>query len=113
MDAMTMGERRRIMTLYEQGWTTARIAQSLGRSRSGVRRIRQQFRERGELKPRKPGIQQPYKVRDPDRQRLAKLHAQQPDATLRELRDRSGLAVSISTIDRHLRAMKLSFKKRR
>lgn len=30
MEAMTMGERRRIITLYERGWNTARIAEALG-----------------------------------------------------------------------------------
>lgn len=112
MEAMTMGERRRIITLYERGWTSSRIAQALGRSPSGVRRVRQHLRERGDLKPRKRGNGRPPKVGPQQRQQLAELIEQQPDATLRELRDRSGLAVSLSTIDRHLRALKLSFKKR-
>ena len=113
MQAMTMGERRRILTLYGRGWTTSRIAEALGRSRSGVRRIRQQFRERGNLEPLKRGDGPSPKVGTQQREVLLALHAQQPDATLRELRDRSGLDVSISTIDRHLRALKLTFKKRR
>ena len=113
MEAMTMGERRRILTLYERGWTTCRIAESIGRSRSGVRRIRQQFRERGELTPMKRGDGPPPKVGPTQRERLSELVAQKPDATLRELRDGLGLDVSLSTIDRHLRALKLSFKKRR
>lgn len=113
MESMTMGERRRILTLYDRGWKTAQIAESLGRSRSGVRRIRQQFRERGELKPMKRGEGPPPKVGPSHREQLAQLVADRPDATLRELRDALGLDVSLSTIDRHLRALKLSFKKRR
>lgn len=113
MQSMTMGERRRILTLYERGWTTCMIAQSLGRSRSGVRRIRQQFHERGELRPMKRGEGPTPKVGPSQREQLARLVAEQPDATLRELRERLGLDVSLSTIDRHLRALKLSFKKRR
>ena len=113
MQSMTMGERKRIMTLYGRGWTTCRSAESLGRSRSGVRRIRQQFRERGELEPMKRGDGPPPKVGGDERQQLAQLVAERPDATLRELRDALGLDVSLSTIDRHLRALKLSFKKRR
>lgn len=108
-----MGERRRILTLYDRGWKTAQIAESLGRSRSGVRRIRQQFRERGELEPMKRGEGPPPKVGPSHREQLARLVAEKPDATLRELRDALGLEVSLSTIDRHLRALKLSFKKRR
>lgn len=113
MEAMTMGERRRILKLYDRGWTTLQIAQSLGRSRSGVRRIRQQFRERGELGPMKRGDGPTPKVGPEHREQLARLVAEQPDATLHELRERLGLDVSLSTIDRHLRTLKLSFKKRR
>ena len=113
MEAMAMGERRRILKLYERGWTTLQIAQSLGRSRSGVRRIRQQFRQRGDLTPMKRGDGPTPKVGPDERQKLADLVAQIPDATLAELREQSGLDVSLSTIDRHLRALKLSFKKRR
>ena len=112
MEAMTMGERRRILTLYDRGWKTARIAEAIGRSRSGVRRIRQKFHERRQLEPLKRGNGRPPKVSDADRQRLADLVAEQPDATLDELLERSGLAVSRSTINRHLHRLRLSFKKK-
>lgn len=113
MEAMTMGERRRIITLYERGWGTARIAEALGRSRSGVRRVRQRGRERGHLRPLRRGDGPPPKVTEADRRRLAACVTRRPDATLRELREAAGLDVSLSTIDRHLRALKLSFKKSR
>lgn len=112
MEAMTLGERRRILTLYAQDWSTARIALALGRSVAGVRRIRQQFRQRGRLEPLPRGAGRPPKVQAQERQRLAELVRQQPDATLDQLHQRSGLAVSRSTIDRHLRALRLSFKKK-
>ena len=112
MEAMTMGERRRILTLYERGWKTKQIAEALGRSRSGVRRVKQHYRERGDLTPRpRIGGANP-KVTDAGRATLAALVARQPDATLDELVAQSGLGVSRSTIDRHLRAMRLSFKKK-
>ena len=78
----------------------------------GERRIRQQFRERGELSPMKRGDGPTPKVGPTHRERLARLVADQPDATLVELREPLGLDASLSTIDRHLRALKLSFKKR-
>jgi transposase len=112
MEAMTMGERRRILTLYQKDWPTGRIAEAIGRSVSGVRRVRQRYRERGRLEPLKRGNGRPPKVSAADRRRLAALVAQQPDATLDELRQRSGLSVSRSTIDRHLRTLRLSFKKK-
>ena len=112
MEAMTMGERRRILTLYERDWPTRRIAEAIGRSESGVRRVRQRYRERGSLQPLKRGDGRPPKVRAADRQKLAALVAAHPDATLDELLEQSGLAVSRSTIDRHLRALSFSFKKK-
>lgn len=112
MEAMTMGERRRIITLYERGWNTAKIAEALGRSRSGVRRVRQHLRERGELAPRQRIGGPAPKVTEAGRAKLAALVAAQPDLTLDELVEQSGLGVSRSTIDRHLRALRLSFKKR-
>jgi transposase len=112
MEAMTMGERRRIMTLYERDWPTRRIADAIGRSESGVRRVRQRHRERGTLDPLKRGNGRPPKVTIADRQKLAALVAAWPDATIDELLEQSGLAVSRSTIDRHVRALGLSFKKK-
>jgi transposase len=112
MEAMTMGERRRVLALYEKGWTTRRIAEALGRSVAGVRRIRQRFRQRGRLEPDKRGDGRPPKVTAADRAALAKQVAQKPDVTLNELHAQCGLAVSRSTIDRHLRILKLTFKKK-
>lgn len=112
MEAMTMGERRRIMVLYERDWPTRRIAEALGRSESGVRRVRQRRRERGTLQPLKRGDGRPPKVSEADRKKLAALVAACPDATIDELLEHSGLAVSRSTIDRHVRALGLSFKKK-
>ena len=112
MEAMTRGERRRIISLYDRGWETSRIAEAIGRSASGVRRIRQQHRERGTLEPLKRGSGPKPKVTAQGRERLAELVAQQPDATLDELTERCGLGVSRSTIDRHLRMLGLSFKKK-
>ena len=53
------------------------------------------------------------KLNADDRQRLAKLVERTPDATLAELKDELGLPVSISTIDRALRALRLTLKKSR
>ena len=109
---MPLGERRRILALYNKGWSTSKIAAALGRSPSGVRRIRQRHRERGHLDPLKRGDGPPRKVTEGDDRRLLALVQQQPDATLDELLERSGLPVSRSTIDRHVRALRLSFKKK-
>jgi transposase len=44
--------------------------------------------------------------------RLKELVAEQPDATLRELRDRLGVSLSLMTICRALRSLQLTFKKK-
>lgn len=112
MEAIATAVRLRIMALYQEGWSTGEIAESLGHSESGVRRIRQRYRERDTLEPMKRGDGPPPKVTEAQRERLAQLVAAQPDATLRELRDALGLDVSISTIDRHLQRLRLTFKKK-
>lgn len=112
MEAIALPVRARIVRLYDQGWSTTRIAEALGHSPSGVRRIRQRYRERGTLDPRKRGDGPPPKVTESDRRRLGELVRSQPDATLHELREALGLDVSVSTIDRHLRRLKLTFKKK-
>ena len=44
--------------------------------------------------------------------RLPALVRQQPDATLRELRDRLGVSLSLMTLYRALLALQLTFKKK-
>jgi len=44
--------RRRILQLYERGKRTREIAQFFGFCVAAVRRVRQQFRQRGTLQPR-------------------------------------------------------------
>lgn len=112
MEAMSIGERRRIMTLYDKGWSTSRIAEAMGRSESGVRRVRQHFRERGHIQPLPRGQGRKPKVPVEGRQVLADLVEAQPDLTIDQYHEQSGLAVSRATIDRYLRAMKVSFKKK-
>ena len=67
-------------------------------------------RERGDIVPRTGGGSRGRKI---DRDRLAELVAQQPDATLVELRDRLGISVTPWAICKALRELKLSYKKSR
>jgi transposase len=75
-----------------------------------VRRLKQHRRERGDIIPRNGGGSRGRKI---DRDRLAELVAQQPDATLVELRDRLGISVTPWAICKALRELKLSYKKSR
>ena len=51
MRAIPLPVRRRILQLYERGKSTREIAEFLGFCVAAVRRVRQQFRQRGTLQP--------------------------------------------------------------
>ena len=101
--------RLKVLAAYARGFATKHISDTLSVSRSWARRVKQRHREHGEVQSRPMGGSNPRI----DRKRLAELVAEQPDATLAELRERLGMACSISGIDAALKAMNFSFKKRR
>jgi len=76
----------------------------------GRRRVGLERREHGETSPRKMGGRRTVKI---ERKRLRELVAERPDATLNELRDALGVECGISAVWAALKAMGLSFKKRR
>ena len=105
--------RERIVELYEQDYSTSEIAEVFGVCDSGVRRVRQHFRERGTLEPlprtcgRKPvmTVEVERRIRD---------HvASRPDATREELRSALGLTVSLQSISKWFKRLGLSLKKSR
>lgn len=102
--------RDRVLAAYDRGMRTGQIAETFGVCPSWARRVKQRRRETGETTPRTPGGPRLVKI---DRARLAELVAQQPDATLTELRDRLGVVCTISAVCMALKQLGLSFKKRR
>jgi transposase len=56
MQAIPVPLRKRIIELYEQGRSTQEIAQFSGFCVAAVRRVRQQFRQRGTWIPRRIGV---------------------------------------------------------
>src|ERR1035437_5833885 len=52
MKAIPLPARKRIIFLYEQGKSTREISEFFGYCVAAVRRVRQQFKERGTLKTR-------------------------------------------------------------
>lgn len=107
--------RQWIIEAYGRNKTTGEIAAVFGRCPSGVRRVKQQARERGDALPR-------FHLRGskgkftPERQaKLREWIAQKPDQTLEELRVRFEeelkVKVSKSTIDRWTKKLGLTFKK--
>lgn len=112
MRAYSLDLRQRVLADSDRGDGTAVVAKRYRVSPAWVRRLKQRRRETGEIAARKAGR--------PAGRRLAAygeplqaLNAERPDATLAELREALGVSVSIWTIWRALRELKLSFKKKR
>jgi transposase len=110
MKPYSMDLRERVIGACEQGEKTKQVAKRFGVSPAWVRRLKQHKRERGNIIARTGGGSRGRKI---DRVRLAELVAQQPDATLVELRDKLGISVTPWAISKALRELKLSYKKSR
>ncbi len=111
MRAIPVPLRKRILELYEQGKGTREIAQFCGFCVAAVRRVRQQFRERGTLAPQTHRCGRKTLLTAARKQRLHELLAAQPDATLAELGSRLDRSFRTSTLDLWLRRLGWKFKK--
>jgi transposase len=106
-----MSARERILQLYEQGKSTREIANFFGFCVAAVRRVRQQFQERGTLEPQTHLCGRKTLLTSVRQARLQKLVSAQPDATLVELGARLDRPFGTSTVDLWLRKLGLSYKK--
>jgi len=111
MKAIPLTSRQRIIHLYEQGKSTRDIAEYLGFCVAAVRRVRQQFKQRGTLQPRTHLCGRKTLLTPGRKAHLQKLVAAQPDATLAELGSRLDRPFRTSTMDLWLRRLGLTFKK--
>ena len=102
--------RDRILAAYDRDMETKEIADLFRVSVARARRVNQRRREFGETTPRKMGGPSEHKF---SRERLAELVREQPDATLKELRERLGAECGESAISMALKVMGLSLKKQR
>lgn len=101
--------RDRVLAAYDRGMPTKKIAEVFAVSPAWARAIKQRRRETGETTPRPMGGATVIKI---DRARLAELVREQPDATLKELRERLGIQCAESAICMALKKLGFSFKKR-
>ena len=113
MEAYSLDLRKRVLAVCDEGHQTKQVARLFEVSPAWVRRLKQRRRELGIIDrlPQNPGRKS--KLTSQDRQRLAELVADQPDATCKELLDRLGVPVDRTTIGRALAKMGLTFKKSR
>jgi transposase len=103
--------RQRIVQLYERGKSTREIAQYCGFCVAAVRRVRQQFQQRGTLEPRTHRSGRRTLLTPDRRQRLEQLLAEHPDATLAELGSGLDRRFRTSTIDLWLGKLGWKYKK--
>jgi transposase len=111
MRAYSLELRERVLADCEAGDNTHSVALKHGVSKAWVRRLKQRRRENGEVAPRRPIKKTPPKWHA-YADRLTRLVEQQPDITLRELRERLQVEVSLQTLSVALRRLKYTLKKK-
>ncbi len=113
MEAYPQKIRELVLDAYDQGEETLEIALKYKVSPSWSRRVKQRLRESGS----REAIEQKHgfdpKLGERERNELAKLLEETPDATLEELKKQLSKPVSTSTICRTLQQMNLTLKKSR
>jgi transposase len=102
--------RKRILKACDRGLGTQEVAARFDVSTSFVRKLKQRRRETGRIEalPRHSGPKPKLQAHE---ERLRALIAEQPDATLAELRARLGVAVELSTLWYTIDRLGLTFKK--
>jgi len=109
-----MDLRDRVVAACDAGeWTREEIAEEFGVSTSWIRRLLQWHRETGDYGPRKTKRGRKPAFSPEALKHLDQLAEAQPDATLQELRDRSGVFCSLVTVFNTLRRLGYRRKKRR
>jgi transposase len=114
MATYSMDLRARVVAACDEGiLTREEIAEAFCVSTAWIRRLLQRRRDRGSYAPlngrrgRRPAFSGAALGR------LERLIAAQPDATLKELRDRSGVSCSVVTVFNTLNRLGYRLKKRR
>jgi transposase len=101
--------RDRVLAAYDRGMQTKQIAKVFDVCSSWARRVKQRRRETGRISAKPMGGIRVVKI---DLEKLRELVARQPDATIKELHQRLGVACGESAVAMALGRLKLTFKKR-
>ena len=113
MAAYSQDLRQRIIDCVERNEGSLRqIARRFVVNLSFVVRLLQLYRRTGSLDPKPPAGGHPAALGPDDLERLQELVRQQPDATLKELRQRLGVSCSLMAIWRALEKLRLSRQKK-
>jgi transposase len=109
--AYSMEFRRAVAKAYDQCGSSAEVAEQFDCCESWVRRLIQRRRETGSLEPRPAKLPNNNKLDEADLEQLAGLICQKPDMTLGELAEALQKKVSVPTVHRATKKLKLSLKK--
>ena len=114
MRTYSLDLRDRVVAACDGGeWTREEIAEEFGVSTAWIRRLLQRRRETGDNGPRKTKRGRKPAFGTAALRHLDRLVESQPDATLEELRDRSGVSCSLATVCNTLQRLGYRRKKRR
>jgi transposase len=108
-----MEYRRAVAAAYDACGSSLEVAAQFCCSESWVRRLIQRRREEGSLAPRPPQPPDTRKLKEEDLAELDQLIRKRPDMTLQELAAALSKKVSIATVHRATRKLKLPLKKSR
>jgi transposase len=112
METYSMDLRERVVRACDESvYTHEEIAATFGVSTAWIRRLLQRRRETGSIAPKPHGGGQPVKFAGKDLDRLRGLVDKQPDATLEELLDRTGVDASLMAVHRALERLGYRRKK--
>ncbi len=103
--------RRAVAAAYDACGSSAEVAGQFHCSESWVRRLIQRRRELGTLDPLPPNRPDNRKLKERDLRQLEKLIAEKPDMTLGELAAALEKKVSVPTVHRATKKLKLPLKK--
>ena len=114
MRTYSLDLRERVVRAVDRGEETQQqIAERFGVGTTWIKKLLRQRRETGSIVPKPHGGGMPAKFRGKALERLKKALAARPDATLEELRDRTGVKASIMAVSRALARLKARRKKSR
>lgn len=110
--------RQKIIDVYQEGNVSQRqLARQFRVALSFIQKLIKQYKETGNIAPKVRTKQTPTKLTDEQLQLLKQLVAENPEATLQELREKlaaiAGVTISISTVHRMLRRIDLCAQKNR
>ena len=113
--ALSLDLRERMMSAFEAGLSRRAVAERYDVSASCMVKLVQHHQRTGSLQPKTPTRRKPYALAGHE-ELVRGLVAAQPDMTLDELRaalTAEGVVVGRSSVDRYLKALKLTLKKSR